>query len=196
MTYTDHASAKSWTCTSTRKGSEVHWMLVRVGSAEGHLTLVPVHFSIASKAHVWVPITKDLITRAPALEAVRAVTREDELEFCFHYGGLRRRGEALRHRSGGDTDGGSEWLGRPVSAAGRGGLGPVARDGAAQPGVDRLALKCEAVSRQLAEYLVREAAADARSGGSDPEASVRSTRASSIAAPFASLPQSKGSAMG
>ena len=80
------------------EGHEVHWLLVRVGSTEGHLTLVPVHYSIASKAHVWVPITKDLITRAPALEAVRAVSREDELEFCFHYGGLRRRGETLRHR--------------------------------------------------------------------------------------------------
>jgi hypothetical protein len=80
------------------EGSEVHWLLVRVGSTEGHLTLVPVHYSIASRTHVWVPITKDLITRAPALEGVHSVTREDELEFCFHYGGLRRRGEALRHR--------------------------------------------------------------------------------------------------
>ena len=80
------------------EGHEVHWLLVRVGSAEGHLTLVPVHYSIAARAHIWVPITKDLITRAPALETVRAVSREDELEFCFHYGGLRRRGEALRHR--------------------------------------------------------------------------------------------------
>ena len=80
-------------------GHEVHWMLVRVGSDEGPLTLVPVHYSIASRAHVWVPITKDLIMRAPQLETVGAVSREDELEFCFHYGGLRRRGEALRHRA-------------------------------------------------------------------------------------------------
>ncbi|MGH2836879.1 MAG: PRC-barrel domain-containing protein [Thermoleophilaceae bacterium] len=79
-------------------GHEVHWMLVRVGSDEGPLTLVPVHYSIASRAHVWVPITKDLITRAPELESGGGVSREDELEFCFHYGGLRRRGEALRHR--------------------------------------------------------------------------------------------------
>ncbi len=79
-------------------GHEVHWLLVRIGSSEGHLTLVPVHYSIASRAHVWVPLTKDLITRAPALDGIRAVSREDELEFCFHYGGLRRRGEALRHR--------------------------------------------------------------------------------------------------
>ena len=80
-------------------GHEVYWMLVRVGSDEGPLTLVPVHYSIASRAHVWVPITKDLIMRAPQLESVGPVSREDELEFCFHYGGLRRRGQALRHRS-------------------------------------------------------------------------------------------------
>jgi hypothetical protein len=77
---------------------EVHWMLVRVGSIEGPLTLVPVQYSIASRAHVWVPITKELIVRAPELEGARALSRDDELELCFHYGGLRRRSEALRQR--------------------------------------------------------------------------------------------------
>ena len=77
---------------------DVHWMLIRVGADDGPLALVPVHYSIASRDHVWVPITKDLITRAPELESVRALTREDELELCFHYGGLRRRSEALRRR--------------------------------------------------------------------------------------------------
>jgi len=80
------------------ESQEVHWMLIQVGGSDGPLTLVPVHYSIASRAHVWVPITKDLITRAPELESVRALTREDELELCFHYGGLRRRSEALRLR--------------------------------------------------------------------------------------------------
>jgi hypothetical protein len=79
-------------------GQEVHWMLVRVGADDGPLALVPVHYSIASRAHVWVPVTKDLITRAPELESVRALSRDDELELCFHYGGLRRRSEALRRR--------------------------------------------------------------------------------------------------
>lgn len=75
---------------------EVHWMLVQIGSSEGGLTLVPVQYSIASRTHVWVPITKDLIARAPELEGVRALTRDDELELCFHYGGLRKRTEVLR----------------------------------------------------------------------------------------------------
>ena len=79
-------------------GQEVHWMLVRVGAADGPLTLVPVHYSIANGIHVWVPITKDLIARAPELEKVRALSRDDELELCSHYGGLRRRSEALRRR--------------------------------------------------------------------------------------------------
>ena len=81
------------------EGGEVHWILVRVGSSDGPLTLVPVHYSIASPTHVWVPITKDLITRAPELENMRALTRGDELELCFHYGGMRRRSEVLRLRS-------------------------------------------------------------------------------------------------
>jgi hypothetical protein len=80
------------------EGQEVHWMLVRRGSGAGPLTLVPVHYSIASRTHVWVPISKDLIARAPTLEAARSVRREEELELCFHYGGLRRRGEFLRRR--------------------------------------------------------------------------------------------------
>jgi len=80
---------------------EVHWMLVRCGSSAGPLTLVPVHYSIANRTHVWVPISKDLITRAPTLEGVRPVSRDEELELCFHYGGLRRRSEALRQRSEG-----------------------------------------------------------------------------------------------
>ena len=78
--------------------SQVHWMLVRFGSTEGRLTLIPVHYSIASRTHVWVPITKDLIARSPELAKVRGLTREDELELCFHYGGLRRRSEILRRR--------------------------------------------------------------------------------------------------
>lgn len=81
------------------EGHEVHWLLAQIGSSAGHLTLVPVQYSIASRTHVWVPITKDLIARAPELESVRALARDDELEMCFHYGGLRRRSEMLRLRA-------------------------------------------------------------------------------------------------
>jgi len=78
---------------------EVHWLLVEIGANGGAATLVPVHYSIASREHVWVPITKDLIVRAPVLEAGRPLNRDQELELCFHYGGLRRRTEFLRRRS-------------------------------------------------------------------------------------------------
>ena len=81
---------------------------------------MPVHYSIASRAHVWVPITKDLITRAPELESVRALTRDDELELCFHYGGLRRRSEALRRRPAEEHTAVPGQLGRPVPSARRG----------------------------------------------------------------------------
>jgi sporulation protein YlmC with PRC-barrel domain len=80
------------------EGRDVHWILVRVGSSDGPLTLVPVHYSIASATHVWVPITKDLIVRALPLDRVRALSREEELELCFHYGGMRRRSEVVRLR--------------------------------------------------------------------------------------------------
>ena len=77
---------------------EIHWILVRVVSGAGPLTLVPAQYSIATATHLWVPITRDLIVRAPALDDACAVSREDELELCLHYGGMRRRSEALRHR--------------------------------------------------------------------------------------------------
>lgn len=81
---------------------EVHWLLVRNGAgSEGPLKLVPVHYSIASRGHVWVPISKDLISRAPNGAAGRGLTRDDELELCFHYGGLRGRSVALRQRDAG-----------------------------------------------------------------------------------------------
>ena len=81
---------------------EVHWMLVRYGLIkEGRLKLVPVHYSIATHGHVWVPITKDLISRAPDRAAGRGMTRDEELELCFHYGGLRGRTVGLRQREPG-----------------------------------------------------------------------------------------------
>ena len=79
-------------------GHEVHWMMVELGAPDGRATLVPVHYSIASRDHVWVPITKDLIVRAPETELGRPLTRDAELELCFHYGGLRKRTEVLRRR--------------------------------------------------------------------------------------------------
>ena len=79
-------------------GQDVHWMMVELGAPDGPATLVPVHYSIASRDHVWVPITKDLIVRAPETELGRPLTRDAELELCFHYGGLRKRTEVLRRR--------------------------------------------------------------------------------------------------
>jgi hypothetical protein len=80
---------------------EVHWMLVRIGAADGPLTLVPVQYSIANRLHVWVPITKQLITRAPGVPGADALHRDDELELCFHYGGLRGRTQVLRQLAAG-----------------------------------------------------------------------------------------------
>lgn len=80
----------------------VHWMLVRIGPEEGRLVLVPVPYSIATQAHVWVPLTNALIKRAPEAPPGRGLTRDQELELCFHYGGLRRRSVALGQREPAD----------------------------------------------------------------------------------------------
>ena len=80
---------------------QVHWMLVRLGPSSAPMTLVPVPYSIASRDHVWVPISKELIRRAPYVESGHSLTRDEELELCFHYGGLRKRTEVLRPRSAG-----------------------------------------------------------------------------------------------
>ena len=77
---------------------QVHWMLVRTGAGDGSLVPVPVHYSIASSTRVWVPVANDLIASAPRLDELRGLTREDELELCAHYGGLRRRSEVVRRR--------------------------------------------------------------------------------------------------
>jgi len=78
---------------------EVHWLLLRVGSGDGPLVPVPVHYSIATSGQVWVPITKDLILKAPpSADGAPGVTRDEELELCFHYGGLRARAVELRQR--------------------------------------------------------------------------------------------------
>lgn len=76
----------------------VHWFQVRLSGGDPRLTLVPVHYSIASPAHVWVPIARDQIASAPAVAAGRVVTREEELDLCSHYGGLRRRIVVLNDR--------------------------------------------------------------------------------------------------
>jgi sporulation protein YlmC with PRC-barrel domain len=76
----------------------VHWMLVRTGPEEGRLALVPVPYSIATRGHVWVPLTKDLIRRAPETPPGHGLSRDEELELCFHYGGLRRRSTGLYQR--------------------------------------------------------------------------------------------------
>lgn len=78
------------------KDGVVHWLLVN----DKMSTLVPVHYSIASDAQVWVPITKELIMRAPKFEGRRGLRRDEELEFCNHYGGLRKRAAELRKREG------------------------------------------------------------------------------------------------
>jgi hypothetical protein len=78
---------------------QVHWMLVQLGPAGAPMTLVPVPYSIASRDHVWVPISKELIRRAPYVEHRHSLARDEELELCFHYGGLRKRTENLRARS-------------------------------------------------------------------------------------------------
>lgn len=79
---------------------QVHWMLVRLGPTSAPMTLVPVPYSIASRDHVWVPISKELIRRAPYVASGHSLARDEELELCFHYGGLRKRTEVLRARTG------------------------------------------------------------------------------------------------
>lgn len=77
---------------------QVHWLQVRLGGPEDRLTAVPVHYSIASPAHVWVPIARELIEAAPEVPAGEPLARDEELALCAHYGGLRRRIVALNQR--------------------------------------------------------------------------------------------------
>ena len=98
-TFTAHALGRSWTSISTPRTKRSIGCWSGSGHPPAPMTLVPVPYSIASRDHVWVPISKELIRRAPYVESGHSLTRDQELEFCFHYGGLRKRTEVLRRDS-------------------------------------------------------------------------------------------------
>lgn len=71
------------------------WILVRVGRF-GHHCVVPAREAVAGVGHVWVPWDRNSIRRSPRVEPGGALTADEELQLCDHYGivdGLGRAAE-------------------------------------------------------------------------------------------------------
>ena len=79
------------------------WLLVRMGRF-GHHTALPFSHAVAGIGRVWAPYDRDMVRRAPRIDAGQPLTRERELELCAFYG------------IGEDLGRGSEVAGRPEGA--------------------------------------------------------------------------------
>jgi hypothetical protein len=80
------------------------WILIRVGRF-GHHCVVPAREAVAGVGHVWVPWNRDSIRRSPRVEPGGALTADEELQLCEHYGipeGIGRAAE-LADRPGDQT---------------------------------------------------------------------------------------------
>jgi hypothetical protein len=61
------------------------WLLARLGRF-GKLVAIPCLDCAAAAGRVWVAHTRDALHDAPAVDPKRALTREQELALCGHYG--------------------------------------------------------------------------------------------------------------
>jgi hypothetical protein len=78
------------------------WLMARMGRF-GHHCLVPARDAVAAGGHVWVPYARDLIRKAPRLDAGKPITRDTEQQLLDHYGvgtGEVGRGAELAERDG------------------------------------------------------------------------------------------------
>ena len=61
------------------------WILARMGRFGAHC-LVPARDAVGGAGHVWVPYSRDMIRRAPKVEANSPIQRDHEQEMLAHYG--------------------------------------------------------------------------------------------------------------
>jgi hypothetical protein len=69
----------------SKDGGRPEWLLIRVGRF-GHHTVVPARDAVGGARHVWVPWDRATIRGAPQVEPGGALTAEEELQLCDHYG--------------------------------------------------------------------------------------------------------------
>lgn len=61
------------------------WLLARMGRF-GHYTLVPARDAVCANGRVWVPFGRDVIRRAPRVQAGESLTRDAEQALLDHFG--------------------------------------------------------------------------------------------------------------
>ena len=67
------------------ESGDAKWLLVRMGRF-GHHTALPFSHAVGGVGRVWAPYDRDMIRRAPRVDAGRPLTRELELGLCAFYG--------------------------------------------------------------------------------------------------------------
>lgn len=90
------------------------WVIAKVGRIGGKSVAVPFLDCAAGAGHVWVPYSRDDIRDAPGIDPTKALTREQELQVCAHYGvhdGIGRARDVSERPEGAVTS-------RAASAAG------------------------------------------------------------------------------
>jgi len=75
------------------KTGRPEWILIKVGRF-GHHTVAPARQAVAGVGHVWVPWSRAVIRAAPRVELGGALSAEEELQLCRHYGIAEGHGRA------------------------------------------------------------------------------------------------------
>jgi hypothetical protein len=69
----------------SQESGRPEWVLIRLGRF-GHHTVVPARQAVAGVGHVWVPWSRAVIRGAPRVTLGGALSAEEELQLCEHYG--------------------------------------------------------------------------------------------------------------
>jgi hypothetical protein len=83
----------------------LQWLMFRVGRF-GHHSLLPFAHAVEEAGRVWAPYEREMVRRAPRIDAGQPLGRERELELCDFYGigeGTGRRAQIAGRAEGSVT---------------------------------------------------------------------------------------------
>jgi len=67
------------------QSGEAVWVIAKIGRF-GKVIAIPFRDCAGGVGHVWVPFDRDVLRSSPSLDALKPLTREQELMICEHYG--------------------------------------------------------------------------------------------------------------
>jgi hypothetical protein len=83
-------------------GGDPAWVVAKLGRF-GRTVAVPFADCAAGAGRIWAPYSRETLREAPAIDAGRALTAEQELVICAHYGipaGVGRAGQVEGRETG------------------------------------------------------------------------------------------------